>query len=175
MTNFQDVVEYRGSGILFSTRKGLRKEVTQRLGCFEYLAAKSFTRAFSRLYRPRNFSPPWNISEATKNDGALLNPAHSFRYFYEESKKLFDVDTVDVILFEFQRVIFSCFSFMRYAVNLVSVALFFSFSVFFSLSSLQLLSSPLFSRFTHTLALTLAFFTVEITIITSRIRDKRRR
>lgn len=33
----------------------------------------------------------------------------------------------------------------------------------------------LFSCFTHTLARTLAFLTVEITIITSRIRDKRRR
>lgn len=47
-----------------------------------------------------------------------------------------------------------------------------------SLSSSSFLSlslASLFSRFTHTLALTLAFLTVEITIITSRIRDKRRR
>lgn len=123
MTNFQDVVEYRGSGILFSTRKGLRKEVTQRLGRFESILSRiSFPRASSHLYRPRNFSPLWNISEATKNDRALLNPAYLFRYFYNESNKLFDVGTVNVkqLYLSTSAHFFLVFLLMRYVVNSLS-------------------------------------------------------
>lgn len=138
-------MEYRGSGILFSTRKGLRKEVTQLLGRFEYLAAKSSPRAFSHLYPYQNFSPPWNISEATKNK-ALLNPAHLYRYFYEGSKKLFDLDTVERrCTRQFYSSSSACYFFLvslliRYAVNRVSVAPRFSLFLrllFFALSSIS--------------------------------------
>lgn len=174
MTNFQDVVEYRGSGILFSTRKGLRGKKLHNDSValnISYRARESSPKALSRLYRPRNFSPPCNISEATKNDRknrTLLNPTYLFRYFYDKSKKFFDIDTADVRQFylstPFLFFFFLVFLSMPYAVNRVFVALF--LCLLFPLFN--------FSLFASLLALTLAFLTVEITIITSRIRDKRR-
>lgn len=67
---------------------------------------------------------------------------------------------------------------IRYAVDLVSLSSLYLcfFSLFSCLSSLSsLLFSSRVSRIQCARAYSLAFLTVEITIITSRIRDKRRR
>lgn len=99
-----------------------------------------------------------------RTTGRLLNPAYLFRYFYDKSKKFFDIDTTDVRQFYLSTIVsFLFFSLvflsMPYAVNRVFVALFLCL---------------LFPLFNFSLFATLAFLTVEITIITSRIRDKRR-
>lgn len=166
MTNFQNVAEYRGSGILFSARKGSRKEVTQRLGRFRVSCRENLL----RLYRPRNFSPP--------RFGSRVQIRRVYSDPFHESEKLSDVEAVEPRQFYlstgarffsssppcFPLNALCCQSCLCHSPSPSS----------FSLPSASLFS-PLFSRFTRTLALTLAFLAVEITIITSRIRDKRRR
>lgn len=112
MTNFQDVVEYRGSGILFSTRKGLRKEVTQRLGRFEYLSAKIFSKSFFAPLSLAKFFPTVEHFESHKERQSAFKFGVFVSIFLRRKQETLRCRycKCKTILFEYQRTVFFSFS-----------------------------------------------------------------